>query len=84
MPDSVIPWLISSFGIVLSVMLGLVVSKLGAIEACTKQLDSKLFSHITASGLHEAGLTKLEGQIAALLQVSQALHARVDRMEQVR
>lgn len=77
------PWLVSSFGVVLSVMLGLIINKLGGIESCTKQLDEKLFRHLTASGIHESGMTRLEGQIASLLQVSQALHARVDRMEKV-
>lgn len=84
MTDHLIPWLISIFGVILSALLGMATRRLVEINAHLEQLNDRVYQHITKPGIHESAVSRLDERIAALLQVSQALHARIDRIDEAR
>lgn len=79
----VMPIIASAIGTLLSVMIGLVLSKVNGISAHLEQLNGKVFSHITSSNNHEAGFAKTDQQILNLMQTIKAAHSRLDHVEEL-
>ena len=69
---------------ILSLMVGMVLWGVRSINGKLAAMNGRLSEHIESKDLHYAAQARVEGQINSLLQVSQALHARVDRIEEAR
>jgi len=81
MEATVLSVLLSVFGVILSVMLGLVVNKLNTIQDGLEKVTTNNYAHVTASHVHEAGFARVEEQIKNLLQAVQLSHERIDHIE---
>ena len=66
---------------ILSVLVGMVLWGVRAINSKLTQLNGRLGEHVENKDLHYAAQARNEEQLKALLQVAQAAHARLDRME---
>ena len=76
-----LPWLVSTFGVVLSALLGMAINKLGGIQAHLEQLNGKVFNHMTTANVHEAGFARVEEQIKNLANTISVAHDRIDAMK---
>ena len=61
-----------------SVLLGLAIGKLNAIERNQEKQNSKLFNHLTQSGIHESAVARIDERIASLLKTVEIAHERID------
>ena len=55
---------------------------LTAILYSIRQLESRIFLHLTNADVHEAGFARTEEQIKNLLQTVRVAHERIDRLKE--
>ena len=79
---AVIPMVATIMGVLVSVMLGMALSRLSAIEKHLETMNGKLYTHVTSPNVHEAGFAKVEQEIVNLMQTVKVAHARIDRVEE--
>ena len=77
----VIPLVAVVFGALVSTLLGVAITKLSSIETKQEAQNSKLFSHLTQSGIHESAVARIDERIAGLLKVVEVAHERIDSIK---
>lgn len=78
---AVIPVVATIMGVLVSLMLGMALSQLSAIRDHLEKMNGKLYAHVTAPAVHDAGFAKVEQEILNLMQTVKAAHLRLDRVE---
>lgn len=78
--DGVFPIVTSVFSVLASAFLGLVMNKVSGIERHLADMNGKLFTHLTASNIHEAGFARTTEQINTLLRTVEVAHERIDQV----
>lgn len=79
---AVIPFVATMMGVLVSVMLGMALSRLSAIETHLEKMNGKLYTHVTAPNVHESGFAKTDQQILSLMQTIKTAHSRIDHVEE--
>ena len=79
--SQVMPLIATLFGALVAGLLGMVLSGQNEIKAYLSKLNGTVFEHITKTGIHETAVVRIDERIASLLKVSEAAHARLDRVE---
>ena len=71
----------SLFGITATALMGMAVSKLNGVHHHLEQLNGRVFAHLTANGIHESAVAKIDEQIKNLLHAVQIAHERIDSIK---
>lgn len=74
------PFIVSTFGIILSVLMGMAVTQLSSIRACVTRLNDQFFKHLTNPVIHEAAVAKIGEQLKSVEQIAKAAHHRLDSL----
>ena len=91
MMDGLFPIATTLISILASGLLGMILNKQG--EVCRRiasvddrlgSLDAKMFSHITASEIHEAGFVRAEERHKTMTQTVNKAHERIDSLKEAR
>lgn len=72
------PFLVSAFGIILSLMLGMAISRLNGITAHLSKINGRLTEHVENKDLHYAAQARMDEQIKSLLAAVRIAHERLD------
>lgn len=69
------------FGLIATTLMGMCVQRLSNIEHHLEVLNGKVHTHLMSSGIHEAGLVRLEGEVNRVLKIAEIAHARAEKLE---
>ena len=72
------PFIVSAFGIILSLMLGMAVNRLNSITVHLSKLNGRLTEHVENKDLHYAAQARMDEQIKSLLAAVRIAHERLD------
>ena len=79
--EHAMPFLVSAFGIILSLMLGMAISRLNSITTHLAKINGRLTEHVENKDLHYAAQARMDEQIKSLLATVQIAHVRIDAIK---